>query len=270
MIKKYILTAMLVVGLPLASATAQPVQGPASLPPTTEEVILGLSQNQVEITADFDGSEILIFGAIKRETPIPDGDPIQVIVTLSGPSVPVTVRRKARTLGIWTNVDSVLIDSAPVFYAVATSGPFGKLLNSAQDLRHHVSIERAILSFGARVTQSDAPDFIDALIRIREAGAYYALFEDTVQVDQQTLFRTKIQMPPNLTEGAYTARILLTRSGKVVAQYASTIDVRKVGLERFLYNLSRDHPFAYGLLALAIAVISGWGASTMFRLLRNR
>ena len=33
-----------------------------------EEVILGLSQNRVAITADFDGSEILIFGAISCYT----------------------------------------------------------------------------------------------------------------------------------------------------------------------------------------------------------
>ena len=37
-----------------------------------EDVVLGLSQNRVAITANFDGSEILIFGAVKRETAIPE------------------------------------------------------------------------------------------------------------------------------------------------------------------------------------------------------
>ena len=39
-----------------------------------EEVVLGLSQNRVAITANFDGSEILVFGAVKREASIPDGE----------------------------------------------------------------------------------------------------------------------------------------------------------------------------------------------------
>ncbi|MCY4209042.1 MAG: TIGR02186 family protein, partial [Roseovarius sp.] len=48
------------------------------------------------------------------------------------------------------------------------------------------------------------------------------------------------------------------------------IDVRKVGLESWLYNLSREQPLAYGLMSLAIAIAAGWFASAAFRLLRER
>ena len=50
-----------------------------------EDVVLGLSQDRVRITASFDGSEILVFGAVKRESPISDV-PLDVIVTLAGPA----------------------------------------------------------------------------------------------------------------------------------------------------------------------------------------
>ena len=49
----------------------------------------------------------------------------------------------------------------------------------------------------------------------------------------------------------------------------AAIDVRKVGLERFLYSMSREQPFLYGLMSLAIAVVAGWGATAAFRLLRQ-
>lgn len=233
-----------------------------------EEVVLGLSQNRVEITTDFDGSEILIFGAVKREGPIPTSAPLHVLVTLSGPSLPTVVRRKGKLFGIWTNVDSVTVDKAPIFYAVATSAPFEEMLSQSNDRRYRVSIERAILSIGAKVAHAEAEDYVAALVRIRENQEKYILLEDTVQVDQQTLFRTRIQMPPDLTEGEYEARILLTRDGQVIADHSSSIDVRKVGLERFLFTLSREQPVIYGLLALAIAMLAGWGASAIFRLLR--
>jgi hypothetical protein len=45
--------------------------------------------------------------------------------------------------------------------------------------------------------------------------------------------------------------------------------VRKVGLERWLYELARGQPAAYGVLALAIAALAGWAASTAFRLMKN-
>lgn len=234
-----------------------------------EEVVLGLSQDRVAITANFDGSEILIFGAVKRETPIPDTEPLEVIVTVSGPDHPVLVRRKERKLGIWVNVDSVLVDSAPSFYVVATSAPFDQVLTDIEDLRYRVSIERAIRSVGAAMHIRGAQEFADAVMRVRANEQLYAVRENTVAVDQQTLFRTAIDMPANLTEGDYTARIFLTRSGKVVSSYETTIDVRKVGLERFLFTMSREQPFLYGLMSLAIAIAAGWGASAAFRLLRN-
>ncbi|MFY0308989.1 TIGR02186 family protein [Leisingera sp. D0M16] len=235
-----------------------------------EEVVLGLSQDRVAITATFDGSEILVFGAVKRETPIPQDEPLEVVVAVSGPAPSVMVRRKEKKLGIWVNVDSVLVDSAPAFYAVATSAPFKEVLTDTEDLRYRISIKRAIRSVGAAMHIRGAQAFADAVVRIREKNGLYSLRENTVAVDEQTLFRTAITMPADLTEGDYLTRIFLTRGGEVVSSYETTIDVRKVGLERFLYSLSREQPFLYGLMSLAIAIAAGWGASAAFSLLRNR
>ncbi len=119
------------------------------------------------------------------------------------------------------------------------------------------------------LSANERQDFADAVVRIREDEGLYSLRENTVAVDQQTLFRSAIDMPADVTEGHYAARIFLTRAGRVVSSFETEIDVRKVGLERFLYGLSREQPFLYGLMSLAIAVAAGWGASAAFRLLRN-
>ena len=84
-----------------------------ALPALAEEVVLGLSSDQVSINTNFDGSEILIFGAVKREEAIPDTPRLQVIVTVAGPSRPITVRRKEKRFGIWINTDAVEVDHAP-------------------------------------------------------------------------------------------------------------------------------------------------------------
>ena len=52
-------------------------------------------------------------------------------------------------------------------------------------------------------------------------------------------------------------------------QMERRINVRKEGLERFLYNLSREHSLVYGLLSLIIAVAAGYGASAAFRLFKS-
>jgi len=236
----------------------------------TEEVVAGLSQNSVSITANFDGSEILIFGAVKRIAPPPvDDGPLQVIITVAGPSEPVTVRRKEKRYGIWVNTDAVEVDAAPSFYAVATSAGFRDVLTDVEDLRNQVSIPRAIRSVGAPMTVADSESFSDALIRIREKKDLYQLNESTVTVAQETLFNTSVRLPANLTEGDYIARILLTRGGKVVDQYQTTIYVQKVGLERWVYTLAHEQPLAYGILSLVIAIAAGWLASAVFRYIRS-
>lgn len=240
-----------------------------ALPAMAEEVVLGLSQNSVQISTNFDGSNILIFGAVKRDTAIPD-EPLQVIVAVAGPKTPLTVWRQARRFGIWVNTHAVEVDAAPSFYAVATSDNWNKVISDTEDLRHRISIPRAIRSVGAPMDVPDAQSFTEAVIRIRTDEGLYQLHENTVTVHEQTLFDTSISMPANLTEGAYTTRIFLTRGGAVVSTYETVIEVRKVGLERWLYTLSRQQPFLYGLMSLAIAIAAGWGASATFRILRSQ
>jgi uncharacterized protein (TIGR02186 family) len=234
-----------------------------------EEIVLGFSSDQVSINTNFDGSEILIFGAVKRTTPIPDDPSLQVIVTVSGPSEPVTVRRKEKRFGIWVNIDAVEVDKAPSFYAIATSTLLGLSLTETEDQRHKVSIPRAIRSVGAPHNIADSESFTEALIRIKAASNQYQLNEGTISLDEQTLFRTAIQLPAALTEGDYETRIFLTRGGEVVSKYETSIYVRKVGMERWLFALSRENAFLYGLMSLAIAIAAGWGASAIFTLLRR-
>jgi uncharacterized protein (TIGR02186 family) len=233
-----------------------------------EQIVAGMSQNRVSITADFDGSEILIYGAVKRDTPPPEGGPLEVIVTVEGPSTPVSVRRKGRVAGIWVNVAQVRVDSAPSFYAVATTGPLNHILSDIDNLRFGITIERVIRAVGIAAEADDAGEFILALLRVRTDEDRFRILEGRVELTEDTLFRTDIVLPANLTEGEYNVRLFLLRDQKVVAHQERVIGVRKVGLERFVFNLAHEQPLVYGLLSLVLAALAGWGASAAFRLFR--
>ncbi len=234
-----------------------------------EEVVAALSQARVAITTNFGGSEIIIFGAIKRDAPPPAFPPLDVIITVEGPRTPVDIRKKNRVAGIWVNTETVEIDSAPVFYAIATTGPLFGILSHTEDLRHRVSIAKGIRLIGAPPQVGDAARFSDALIRLRSRQGLYRIQEGSIVLTEQTLFRTSIGLPSNLIEGRYRVRIFLVRGKQVVDSDVAYIDVRKVGIERFLYLLAYERPLVYGALAIFLAVIAGWGASAAFRLIRS-
>ncbi|WP_252733534.1 TIGR02186 family protein [Paracoccus marinaquae] len=234
-----------------------------------EKVVAGLSSDAVAITASFDGSDILIYGAVKRETPIPDGPPLQVIITVEAPAEALTIWRKQRRAGIWINTDRVDIGAAPGFYAVATSGPLDRILLPEWDSRYRISLPLALRAFGGAQSVEDTVPYTEALIRLREQNGLYRLEEGSVKLVDQTLFRADVSLPANLIEGDYKTRIFLLRNGEVVDVYRAPIEVRKVGVERWLYRLAFDQPLLYGLMSLAVAVVAGWGASTAFRKLRR-
>ena len=233
-----------------------------------EEVVADLSLRDVEITANFDGSDILIYGAIKGAKEDPGLAPLDVVIAISGPTGPVTVRKKDRRFGIWVNTDSVRVNRAPSFYAVASTGRLEDTLSHIDDVRFQISLERAIYSVGAGPEIEDPESFSEALIRIRKESNLYQQLDNSVVLRDQALFSTTIDLPANLVEGSYPTRIYLTREGKVVSKLATFIDVRKVGLERWIYDLAHQQPLIYGILSLAIAISAGWLASAFFRYLR--
>ncbi|WP_085785614.1 TIGR02186 family protein [Ketogulonicigenium robustum] len=240
-----------------------------ALPARAEEIVLGLSAESVGITARFDGDDILIFGAVKRDAPPPDADgPLEVIVTVSGPLTPVMVRKRDRVFGIWVNAQRERINLAPSFYAAASTAPLAHILPPLVDEIYAITVPRAVYATG--VPSDDADDFSAALIRIRESEGMYRTLEGDVALEEETLFRTRIALPANLTEGDYRARIFLLRGGRVIDTQETPIDVHKVGIERWLYTTAHEQPIFYGLLSLVLALVAGWGASEVFRQWQRR
>lgn len=249
---------------PLAAQTPAPEQ-----PEPPEQIVAALSHDDVGITTSFDGSDIIIYGAIRREAPIPDGAPIDVIVTVQGPSGPVTIRHKERRFGIWVNTGKVSVAAAPNFYVVATTRPLNQMLDDDEDNRFRISVPLAMRAFTGVSEVDDVVPYTEALVRLREANDLYRLDDGAVSLAEQTLFRADVRLPANLIEGLYATRIFLLRDGKVIDTYRAPIKVSKVGLERWLYRLALEKPFVYGIMSLALAVAAGWGASAAFRQLQR-
>lgn len=246
-------------------------RGPAEAPPpeAPEQVVAGMSSDAVSITTSFDGSEILLYGAVKRETPIPSSSLLQVIATVEGPSRSVTIRKKERRFGIWVNAESVVVGAAPSFYAVATTAPLRLILNPDEDARFRISIPTAMRAFARPVNVENPVEFTEAMIDMRIKEGSYRLDDGAVTLVDDTLFRADFRLPANLVEGTYKTRIFLIREGRVIDSYSAPLEVRKVGLERWLYRLAFDQPLIYGLMSLLIAAVAGWGASAAFRALQR-
>jgi uncharacterized protein (TIGR02186 family) len=233
-----------------------------------ESVVTGLSADEIALNATFDGSELFMFGAIRRDAPIPLGTgPLDIVITLKGPAQGVMVRRKERRFGIWVNTDAVEVRQAPSFYAVATTAPLGEILSETEQLRYGIGMAQAVRRVGGTLT--DVQPFTAALIRLKERNGSYVQAAGAVSVAEETLFQTRIEMPANLVEGDYAAEFFLVRDREVVSTGETLIRVEKTGIERWIYNLSVREPLLYGIGSVLLALAAGWLAAAVFQLGRR-
>ena len=230
-----------------------------------ESLVTGLSRDDVQITADFTGSDILVYGAVRRESPAPQSPPLDVIITLEGPSGPVAVRRKERVFGIWINGAAVELENVPSYFAIASSGALEQVLSEMEDLKYEISLARRVAVTKVTAETLDFAEYLQATTRIGQKNGAFLAHPNGVKLAEDTLFRADFALPANLTEGDFKVRMFLLRGGQVIDSKEHIIDVRKTGIERQLTNMAHHQPLLYGILSLLMAAIAGWGASEMFR-----
>ena len=238
---------------PLAMAQAQP------------RLVPDVSQRHVEVRYSFTGAELLLFGAIIY----PDGRPprpgTEVAVVLKGPLERIVLREKQKVAGIWMNVGRVRYRSAPSFYAVASSRPLAQLIDERTAAIYELGLDNLQLSPGGGAPAEVLRRFEHGLLDLRQRHQLYVEYPRGVEISEGVLYRARITIPARVPVGTYTAETFLIRDGQVIAAAAREIRVEKLGFERFIADAAERWSFAYGITAVAISLLLGWGASALFQ-----
>ena len=152
----------------------------------------------------------------------------------------------------------------PGFYAVLASRPFRAI--APDQTLHKLGIGFSSLDFGKSADGEAADDGFRAnLIRLQTENLLFQESDNAVSFLGRSLFRGSVDLPVNVPIGRYTTQVFLFRDGKLLSQSQSSLQVHKVGFERVVYMLAFRYPFAYGLLAVLMAVSAGLLAYTVFR-----
>ena len=226
-----------------------------------DSVIGGLSTQNVSINTTFTGSDILIFGTIKRSNS-EKIMPSDIIIEVFGPETQITVRKKKRKFGIWVNSDPIKINNSPSFYSIVSTNKLDDILKKSK--QSNLKIGRSQF-FDSKNSDPNYIEAINAQLRIKNNEGYYNFNNSPIKLKETSLFSASIALPANLTEGDYKTKIHLVQEGKVTDTSVDTIQVRKVGLEKWVYKTAHNSPLFYGIFSVLLALFSGWGASIIFR-----
>jgi uncharacterized protein (TIGR02186 family) len=234
-----------------------------ALPAAAEDLVSGLSQDQIQITSNYAGTDMVVFGAI--ESAEAGGGPRDVVVVMRGPDTDMSVRRKVRVAGIWINRDQITLHGMPDYYYVASTRPLLKMASAETLARYQIGLDNLTPKSVSTRTPSKAEPFRQAVIRSRARVKLYAQAPEGVEFLSYSLFRTRIPIPATVPRGEYTAEVYLFRDGTVISAQTTPLFVDQTGLERRLFNFAHEWPFGYGLLTVMMAALLGWLSSFLFR-----
>jgi uncharacterized protein (TIGR02186 family) len=222
-----------------------------------EPIIADLSNYRVDITTGFVGTDVLVFGA--KEGP---GD---VVVVIRGPTADYAVRRKDRIAGIWINAELVSFQAVPSFYAVASSRPLDQITTSTVRLRQQIGVDALDLPSPDENDADDLAEFRGAFLRLKQGSGLFAPNIGRVTFLGDRLFRTMVHFPANVPTGPYLVEVLLFRDGEIASAQTVPLTVSKIGIGADVYEFAHRQSAAYGLVAIAGALLAGWAAHLVFR-----
>lgn len=248
-----------------APLIAMLVAAPLLLGQAEPKLVPDVSQRDIEIHYSFTGAELLLFGAIVYPGGRVPDEPADIAVVVKGPVEPIVVREKQKVAGIWMNVESTRFRSAPAFYAVASSRPLSEIIDERTAAIYELGLDNLQLSPGTGALPAVQRRFEAGFVDLRERAELYVEHPDGVEITEDVLYRARISIPARVPVGDYTAETFLIQDGRVVAGAVREIRIEKLGFERFVASAAERWSFAYGLFAVAMSVLLGWGASALFR-----
>ena len=247
-----------VLAMPLAATAAR-----------AERLIVSVSNHRVTVTPNYSGEELVLFGSVEKDASTPTGrGSYDLVVTVSGPKDDMVTRRKERKFGIWINTDYRQLLNVPLYLALFANRPFDEIAPPEVERRQQLGLNNVLL------TQRVGPDYADvvpndpfrsAFVRLQRQRGLYR--EDTAAVTflTPTLFRTGIPLPAEVPIGTYEVEIKLFSKGALVTRTETAFEIVKVGFEQFVATTARQNALAYGLVTAAMALLTGWLASIVFR-----
>lgn len=229
-------------------------------PAWAEDLVSGISQDVIQITSNYTGTSIVVFGAIERPM---GADGRDIVVVVRGPGTDMTVRRRDRIAGIWVNTDAARLLDMPSYYFMASTRPLNEIATAADLTRYGIGAEH--LAPQKVASHHDPGPFLAAAVRHLERQGLYIEAPGSIDFLSESLFRTRVPVPAGVVRGQYNVEVYLFRNGQVISAQSTPLFIDQTGLERRLFNFAHNAPLSYGLTAVFLSILLGWISAVLFR-----
>ena len=224
-------------------------------------VISDIDRSDIELSTRFDGTSLLVFGAIS-----PGDYKASLLVEVVGPSTSVDIRKKVQLWGIWVNKNIAQYRGIPSFYQISISNSEHPVLKEIEYQRLKSIFYDYLETNSISENENSVERFRDELTRLKKKLGNLSMFEEKINVIDNKLFSYKVNLPKKIYPGIYKIKMtLIDQEGIELSKSEQNVNVSKVGLQEFLSSSSKNNPVFYGLFSVIIALFLGFSAAQLFR-----
>jgi hypothetical protein len=229
------------------------------LPAWAAAPVLTLSPAAVKIGAFFNGEKVSVLGAIPAGT--------EAVLEVVGSSAEETLMRKGRRGGLWMNVGKVVVRDAPSLYLVlSTAKPL--LTTPPPEANWGYAALEKRLSFSG-IEASERQKFLKQFLQLKEEEHFYASLPGALKVEPASGGKIPVKgsfLVPTITKpGTYKVTLSVIQAGKVVSSTSTDLKVEMVGFPAVLASMAYSHGATYGVLAVVIAIVTGFAMGFIFK-----
>lgn len=252
--KRMILSSLTVMMVMLGALLAGSISTQAAEP------ALRVSPDSVQIGTFFDGQTVKVEGVI------PAG--AQAVLEVVGTKADEHLMRQGRRGFLWMNVGEITVHEAPSLYLVMSTAK--ELLTSAagEATWGYQALEKR-MAFSGKIETAEQPRFMKQFLELKESEHIYATFPGALKVKGaaggQSTVRGKFFLPTNTKPGTYKIVLSVIADGKVASSASTELTVGMVGFPALLANLAYQYGATYGIIAVVIAIVTGFAMGFLFK-----
>ncbi len=214
----------------------------------------------VHIRWAFQGTSLLV------SAEIPSG--AQAAVELLGPAKDDRLLRKGRRGFLWMSVGQVEVSGAPSLYLLMTTAGKHSSRKASGFLGGYETLE-SVVKFSGSLPEGGTKNPFDQFVKLKESEGLYGIFPGSLKVSGASGDKDKVsgvlRIPGKIGPGTYKLCLSVMDKGAVIERKCLDLPVAMRGLPAMLASLAHQHGITYGLLAVVIAFVTGFGMGFVFK-----
>ncbi len=223
---------------------------------------LQVTPTELAINEFFEGSQITV------SADIPKGD--DVIIEFRGPALKDQLMRKGRRGGLWMNVGEIEVEGAPSLYLFMSTDPKVLSASNNPDTEWGYGALQKQVKFSGSAPIEDSAEVFQQFLKLKESGGLYGVFPGSIKTlpgasADRSIIEGNIQLPGKISPGNYQICLYVLNKGSLAEKKCVDFPVVMEGLPAILSSLAHSHATMYGLLAVFIALVTGFVTGFVFK-----